>query len=464
MPSDRITELRGVASYLALAHLIVDPLAATRRIAARGDFIAMRLPGRAKRPPVIHLAGAACAEHVLKNYRQFENGGIIVKGYRGSVHNKLRKGYFSANGREYEHYIRIFGPFFRKSVVEDAYDGILQRVNQALDLLPTGEPVDMTAVVGALMKQLASACMFKDTEPAAGLSAADAVERHGRLSGASLASLIAAKYGRPPFSALHRQAAVTYDAIVGWGETRQACPANADVLSAIVNAPDEMGNPASADRIAGYGWTMLGASYDTSTSILSWLFVLLATHPAVAARLHEELQSVSPDALSDLGSIMDLPYLDCVIREALRLIPPAPIQRRKAVSDTEIAGNEIPAGSQVLISAWMTNRDPSLYPDPDAFNPDRWRDITRSPYQWLTFSAGPRRCLGIWFAFAFLKAILAGVVGRWRPEIPDGTRIDMKVAVTVRPRPAVPVILSRHDGRFRRSEITGNLHKYLRLD
>jgi cytochrome P450 len=460
---DRTTELRGWAAYGALAHLIVDPLAATRRIAARGSFVAMRPAFRTKRPPIIHLTGAVYAEHILKNYKLFENGGVFVKGYRGSVHNKLRKGYFSANGSEYEHYIKIFGPLFRKSIVEQAYGGILERVNQAMDLLPTGEVIDMTAVVSALMKQLASACMFKDPEPRAGLRAADAVERHGRLSGASLGSLIAAKYGRPPLSALHRQAAVTYDAIVGWGETRKACPPAADVLSAIVNSPDESGNAASPDRIAGYGWTMLGASYDTSTSILSWLFVLLAAHPAVAARLYEELRSVSPDTMSDLGSIMDLPYLDGVIREALRLIPPAPIQRRKAIIDTEIAGDEIPAGSQVLISAWMTNRDPSIYANPDKFDPERWQGVTRSPYQWLTFSAGPRRCLGIWFAFAFLKAIMAAVVSRWRPEIPDGARIDMKVAVTVRPRPAVPVILRKHDGRFRQSEIAGNLHRYLRL-
>ncbi|MFP1632702.1 cytochrome P450 [Zhengella sp. ZM62] len=458
------TRLKGLQAYGAIAQLLFDPLSASRAITSRhGNFTEISLSTRKKRAPIFHVVGSQYAEQILKNYDTFRNGGIIVKGYRNSTHNHLRQGYFSANGAEYEHYIKLFGPLFRKKIVEEVYPVISEVVMDQLDRWPTDEVINIIPRINILMKILASQGMFRDPDIVKGIHAANMVEQHGRLSGASLASLIAAKYGRPPFSKLHRQAKATYDAIVDWGKTRDGFEAKSDVLSTITNAPDEFGQSASADRIAGYGWTMLGASYDTSTSILTWLLVLIATHPDVARKLHEEVSGYDSISPSDISVIMNLPFLDGVIKEALRLVPPAPIQRRKTHTDTEILGHEIPVGSQMLISAWMTNRDAVLYPDPDRFVPERWSSISRSPYQWLTFSAGPRRCLGIWFALAFLKTIIASVMARWQPEIPDGSAVSMKVAVTVRPGRELPVMLKRLDGNYRTSRLTGNIHKYLQI-
>jgi cytochrome P450 len=460
-----LTELKGFSANGPLVHLLLDPLAASRRIAAaHGELTSLAPSLFERRPPIIHVVGATHAEQVFKNYRLFENGGLIVHGYKGSVHNRLRRGYFSANGGEFDHYIKLFGPLFRKKLVQDAHPIIARVVDEELAKWPADEVSDIVPRINILMKNLASQGLFRDPDIRAGIRAAEMVERHGRLGGASATSVVAAMYGRPGSSRLHRQAQATYDAIIDWGATRKGARPTSDILSAIVNSPDEKGQPASADRIAGYGWTMLGASYDTSTSILSWLMVFLSTHPQAARKLHEELLGSGWRPGADIAALMDLPYLDAVIKEAMRLIPPAPIQRRKAAADTELSGHPVTAGSQILISAWMTNRDPILYHDPERFDPDRWKDIARSPYQWLTFSAGPRRCLGIWFAQAFLKTILAGVIIRWRPRIPDGAHINMKVAVTVRPWPAIPVVLGAPDARFDASRLSGNVHRYLRLN
>ena len=209
-------------------------------------------------------------------------------------------------------------------------------VEEELTKWPAGEAIDIVPHINILMKNLASQGLFRDPDILAGIHAAEMVERHGRLSGASVTSVIAAKYGGPGSSRLHRQAQATYNALVDWGASRKGVKPTSDILSAIVNSPDENGQPASADRIAGYGWTMLGASYDTSTSILSWLIVFLSTHPLAARKLHDELLASGWRPGSDISALMDLPYLDAVIKEALRLIPPAPIQRRKAAADTEL--------------------------------------------------------------------------------------------------------------------------------
>ncbi len=459
------TKLKGFSAFRALTHLFMDPLTATRKITAdHGTFTSIVPSFVDGRRSIIHAAAPGYAEQILKNHNVFQNGGIIIKGYRNSAHNHLRRGYFSANGKEYDHYIKLFGPLFKKKLVEDVYPIVSNVVAEQLDSWPSDEVINIIPHINILMKNLASQGMFRDPDIVAGIHAANMVERHGRLSGASLESYCAANYGRPAFSRLHKQAKATYDAIIDWGKTREGFQPGSDVLSTIVNAPDENGRPASPDRIAGYGWTMLGASYDTSTSILSWLFVLLSTHPDAARKLHEEVREYRRASESDIKAIMELPYLDAVIKEALRLVPPAPIQRRKASVDTELSGHHLVAGTQILISAWMINRDATLYPEPDRFDPDRWQGLSRSPYQWLTFSAGPRRCLGIWFALAFLKTIVASVMARWRPEIQDGADISMKVAVTVRPGQAIPLALRKTDGHFRASRITGNVHNYLQFD
>lgn len=457
-------ELRGISAFRPLAHLFFDPLAATRKLTTdHGKFVSIKTPFSKLDRSIVHTADFVYAEQILKNYSVFQNGGIIIKGYRNSTHNHLRRGYFSANGREYDHYIKLFGPLFKKKLVEDVYPIISSVVAEQLDGWPSDEVINIIPHINLLMKHLASKGMFKDPDIVAGLHAANMVERHGRLSSASLESYCAANYGRPGFSRLHKQAQATYDAIIDWGKTREGFRPDSDVLSTIVNAPDENGRSASPHRIAGYGWTMLGASYDTSTSILSWLFVLLSTHPDAARKLHEEVRAYHRPSEADIKTIMNLPYLDAVIKEALRLVPPAPIQRRKASVDTEISGYQVAAGSQILISAWMINRDAALYPEPDRFDPDRWEGLSRSPYQWLTFSAGPRRCLGIWFALAFLKTIVASVMARWRPEIQDGADISMRVAVTVRPGQVIPLALRQPDGNFRASQIAGSVHKYLQF-
>jgi len=455
------TRVSGFAAYRALLHLLVDPIAASRRITeTHGDFVRLHAGFRdGRHAPMFHLTGAEAAETVFRNYETFQNGGIIIKSYDGSTHNKLRDGYFSANGAEYDHYVRLLGPMFRKKMVDAVHPLIAKVVREEIATWPE-ETGDIVPYLNRLVKRLASDALFRDPDRTAGLHAADMVEQHARLAGASLAHFVAA---RRRHSGLHEQAEQTYAAIVEWGETRAGCPVDADALSALVNAPTEDGTPASPDRIAGYGWTLLGAAYDTSTSILAWLFVLLSAFPEAARRLHAEVSAAPIDLDGDIGPVMELPYLDAVLKEALRLVPPAPIQRRKAVDDTAIAGISIPRKSQILVSAWMTNRDPVLYPDPERFDPSRWEGTVRSPFQWLAFSAGPRRCLGMWFALAFLKTILAAVMVRWRPEVPDQTRLGLNVAITVRPVPGLPLRLRPADGRFATARFRGNVRRYIAL-
>jgi cytochrome P450 len=459
--------LGGVSAVRAVAGLLADPLRATRHLVDRhGPFVRIGFPaGLVKAPSVLHLARAELAEAVLKNHAIFRNGGIIVRGKSGGGghHNALAKHYFNSRGIEHEHYSKLLGPHFRRACVDEMSGVIASTVREELGGWKSGELIDFTDHVGRLMKKLASRALHRDPDEQVALRAADMIEQHARLGAPTVTSVISGRFGHALNTAVHRQADRTYRAILDWAATRNGLPADRDLMSTIVHSRDEFGNPPSPDRVAGYGWIMLGAAYDTSASVLNWLIVLLALHPEVADRLYREIVGAPFDVETDLAATMELPYLDAVVREALRLVPPAPLQRRNATVDADICGCKVARGSQIFISAWMVNRDGERYPRPDRFDPDRWDGMKRSPFEWLTFSAGPRRCLGFWFAFAFLKATLANIVARWRPEIPGGTRIGMKVAVTVRPDPGLPVVLRPQDGAFSRAEIGGGFRDHLRL-
>jgi cytochrome P450 len=111
-----------------------------------------------------------------------------------------------------------------------------------------------------------------------------------------------------------------------------------------------------------------------------------------------------------------------------------------------------------MLNAFLTNRDPDLYPEPERFKPERWEHIDPSPYDYLVFSAGPRICPGSWFGTAVLKVAIAAILTRYRVALVPDTRIDYQVKIALSPRAAVPVTLHPQDGRFSAAPIRGAIN------
>lgn len=157
------------------------------------------------------------------------------------------------------------------------------------------------------------------------------------------------------------------------------------------------------------------------------------------------------------------PWLDAVVKEAMRILPPVPLQLRVAEEDTELAGHPVPKGARLVLSAFVTNRITALYPEPDRFQPERWSAINPNAFECMVFSAGPHNCPGYLFGLSVIKAALAAVVTRYRLEISPKARIDYTVQPTLRPVGEVPVILHRQNGVFAAAPISGNIHSLVRL-
>ncbi len=194
---------------------------------------------------------------------------------------------------------------------------------------------------------------------------------------------------------------------------RAAGGADDDVLSLLLRARDEAGQPLSDDELQDELMTLLVAGHETTATALCWCFELILSHPRVRARLGEELDAAGGvDASPEV--IQALPYLDATLKEVLRLRPVLAFVRRRLRQPFTLGGYALPNGTTVAPCIYLAQRDPRVYPDPERFEPERFLGAKADPCAWLPFGGGARRCVGIGFAQYEMKIVLARVLASQR--------------------------------------------------
>ena len=195
---------------------------------------------------------------------------------------------------------------------------------------------------------------------------------------------------------------------------RRAEPADAnrnDVLSLLVRARDEDGGSLSDAEIHDDLMTLVIAGHESTATELCWAFAEILTHPEVEARL---LAEIDEKASLLPGRIAELEYLDAVVKETLRLHPVIGNLGRRIKESVTLRNHEIPKETIVSPSIVMTQRRADLYPEPEAFKPERFLGKKTDHSMYLPFGGGARRCLGAAFALYEMKVVLATVLGRVR--------------------------------------------------
>ncbi|EDW00775.1 probable cytochrome P450 4d14 [Drosophila grimshawi] len=173
------------------------------------------------------------------------------------------------------------------------------------------------------------------------------------------------------------------------------------------------GQPLSNEDIREEVDTFMFEGHDTTTSAISYTSYLLARHPEVQERAFREVVEVigndksKPITMRDLG---ELKYLECVIKESLRLYPPVPMIGRNLTEDITLDGKRFPADSNLILLIYHAQRDPEYFPEPEKFNPDRFspENINNiDVFAFAPFSAGPRNCIGQKFAMLEMKSTIS---------------------------------------------------------
>jgi cytochrome P450 len=221
-----------------------------------------------------------------------------------------------------------------------------------------------------------------------------------------------------------------------------------DLLSMMLSAQDAEGDGGSMTdlQLRDEAMTLFLAGHETTANALTWTWYLLSRHPAVEARLHEEVDRVLGERRATADDLAALSYTRMVLSESMRLYPPAYAIGRRALERYTVGNIVIPPGSLVVVSPLVTQRDARWFPDPERFDPDRWTpeaQASRPKFSYFPFGGGTRMCIGDQFAWTEGVLVLATLAQRWRAELSAGQRVAMKPMITLRTRYGMRMVLVR---------------------
>ncbi|MGI9412387.1 MAG: cytochrome P450 [Hyphomicrobiales bacterium] len=223
-------------------------------------------------------------------------------------------------------------------------------------------------------------------------------------------------------------------------ERRPTAHQSDDILSRLISAVDpETGQTMSDVQLADNLLAFLLAGYDTTATALTWALYLLSQAPEWAARLEDEVRRVVPEGPVTAAHVDRLVTVQQVLKEAMRMYPPAPTMQRYALEDVQLGGVDIKAGTLLVIPIYAIHRHQGLWDDPNRFDPERFapdREADYSRYQFMPFGGGPRICIGATFALVEATVILATLM--------RAARFDYAAAKA--PMPVARMFLTPRDG------------------
>jgi len=236
-----------------------------------------------------------------------------------------------------------------------------------------------------------------------------------------------------------------------------------DLLSLLLHAKDDEGRGMSDRQLRDEAVTLLLAGHETTAVALTWTWLLLARHPEVATHLVHEIDHVLQGRPPSMADVARLPYTEMVVKESMRIYPPAYIIGRDAVGDVQIGGYRVARGTTVLMSQWVVHRDPRFFDEPEAFRPERWtpgRSSELPKYSYFPFGGGPRLCIGSTFAMTEAVLLLVTMAQCLRLIEVPGQRLEPWPAITLRPERGLRMIIERrtshHSTAINRAHVGGS--------
>ncbi|MGJ3250928.1 MAG: cytochrome P450 [Elainellaceae cyanobacterium] len=374
-------------------------------------------------------------------------------------------GLFGINSQQHLQTRKLMMPAFHHKQIATYRDDMVAIAQSMVDRIPCDEPFDFSATMRLLTMRIATKTLFGDDIHEAGGSVGKLIQDILNLLGNAV--LLPVDLPGLPYHRMLTLMQQLDDQMRTLIERkRQSHTETPDVLSMLLSAQDaETGLTLSEDELLGHAGVIFTAGHETSSNALTWTIFLLSQHPDIAADLHDELGHVLQGAAPTVDQLQQLPLLNKVVKESLRIIPPAPWNGRVTSQPTELTGRPLPSGTEVIVSIYHTHHHADLFPDPDAFDPHRWDDINPSPYEYNPFSAGPRTCIGAAFALMEIKLILAMLLQRYRFQ-PVGDRpVDRSGFIVITPKGGLPLVAHLQDRNFRQGVggIRGNVRDMVNL-
>ncbi len=355
-------------------------------------------------------------------------------------------GLLTIDGEAHRQQRRMVQPAFHKKRVESYAGTMTDYTQEMLMRWQAGQRIDVARAMQELTLRIVGKCLFN-------VDLAEQIDTLGSAFTEMIGNPIGLLEGflnvriDQPFTAYGRRMEAKrrvdtfiYELIA---QRRAEAEDKGDVLSMILEAQE--GEIALTDtQVRDHIMTFVAAGHETTANALTWTFYLLSHYPAVREKLLAELETALNGRTPTLEDLPNLPYLEWVLSESMRLYPPAWTQGRRAIEAFELDGAYFPAGTMVMFSQWVIHRLPEIWGDADVFRPERWDPVDGQkvpPWSYFPFGGGPRICIGMPFAQLEAKLLLATILQRYVPRIAPGYRLELNPLITLRPKHGMPAIL-----------------------
>ena len=361
----------------------------------------------------------------------------------------LGNGLLTSDGEFHKRQRRLAQPAFHSKRIQNYAEVMVDYANKIMAGWEDGAVVDITEEMMHLTMLIVSKTLFDadaitgsgDTAVAIANAMHDlqAVSNRDYQRGFSLPSWIPTADNR-----LRNKAAAQFNQVMDQiiaGRRQTAVDGQVedtgDLLSMLMLSVDEDGEFMNDRQLRDEVATLFAAGHETTSNALSWTWFLLAQHPDVEAALHEELDRVLAGRQPTLADLPNLPYSLQIIKEAMRLYPPAWILNgRAALTDVAIGGYTIPKGSTVFVSPYVMHRLPQYFAEPEAFKPERFTpefEKALPKFAYMPFGGGTRVCIGNAFAMMEAQLLLATIAQTYRLAVAQSEPVPYKAQITLIP-------------------------------
>ena len=426
---------RAPAVVQSLAYLVAGGPFIQRCVARFGEAFTLRIVGLGT---IVVVADPADIKAV------FTAGPEVLDAGSGNRPIEIllgRRSVLVLDGAEHMRQRKLMLPSFHGERLA-VYRGLIDRLAEdSLDGWPLGTPFPLLPEMQRLTLEIILRVVFGVADP----------ERHAALRerirvlvGYAASDETGVRYVLRRFGALRawrafaRAHAAADELIYREIAERRARPTGGDdVLSLLLQARDEDGQPMTDVELRDELVTLLVAGHETTATGLAWAFELLTHHPAAMARLTAEARAGEEER-----------YAAAVVQETLRLRPPVGVMARRVRRPIVLAGRELAPGVRLVPAIPVVNHNPRVYPQPESFQPERFLEHAPDTYAWIPFGGGIRRCLGASFAQLEMRRVLHVVLRRaaLRAADPEPDR-PVRRAIVYPPRAGARVVLESRGPR-----------------
>jgi len=406
-----------------------------------GDLVSFRLVTRQfylfSHPRLIEQALIKQSDVFVKTYHPKKPIGLALV---------LGQGLITSQGDVWQRQRRLMQPIFQRSNITTLLPQIVtagsnmldrwQKLGEGAEVNLSGEMMQLTLEV--ITQTMFSASVLNKIEHIS--PSLDTLLRYATKT--LLNPLTLPLYVPTPANQKFKQALGIIDDVI-YGiidQRRTASSVHNDLLDMLLKARDDNSGEKMNDRqIRDEVITIFSAGHETTANLLSWTLYLLARHPDVLAKLHQELDGLLQGKIPDAEDLQQLVYTRAILNESMRFRPPAGIMLRKVNKDTEVDGYSLKAGRLAIFSIFNLHHHADFWPQPDQFDPERFLVPENRRFSFMPFGTGERICIANHFALMEAQLLLSMIVQHCDLQLLDTDEVEIELAVALRPKGGIPV-------------------------